>query len=145
MKKIFIYYSLTGNGDLIAEHLKSKDYTIRKVETSEPLPKNNLLRIITGGYKSMINYEDKLIDFNNDINEYEEILIGTPIWNYNLSSPINTVLKLIDLNNKKVKFILYSGSNKFEKINKNIISKYPNIEIINLKEPKKNKDELNKL
>lgn len=145
MKKLFIYYSLTGNGDIIAEYLKGKGYEIRKVETSETLPKNNILRIISGGYKTMINYEDKLIDFNDDISPYEEILIGSPIWNFRLSSPINTVLKLLELKNKKVKFILYSGSNNCEKINKKIVSQYPNIEIINLSEPKNNKSELNKL
>ena len=117
MKKIFIYYSLTGNGDLIAEYLKRKGYEIRKVETGEPLPRNNILRILTGGYKAMINYEDRLVNFNDDISKYAEILIGSPIWNFRLSSPINTVLKLLNLKNKKVKFVLYSGSNKFKKRN----------------------------
>ena len=30
MKKTFIYYSLTGNGDVIADNLKKKGYEIRK-------------------------------------------------------------------------------------------------------------------
>ena len=32
MKKLFIYYSLSGNGDFLAEHLKEKGYDLRKVE-----------------------------------------------------------------------------------------------------------------
>ena len=40
MKKVFIYYSLTGNGDEIAKILENKKYDIRKVETNEILPKN---------------------------------------------------------------------------------------------------------
>ena len=87
----------------------------------------------------MIKYEDKLIDFNNNIKEYDEIIIGTPIWNSRLSSPINTVLKTIDFKDKKVSFILYSGSGKSTEI---INKKYPNAKIIDLKEPKKNKEEL---
>ena len=98
MKKLFIYYSLTGNGDLVAEYLKEKEYDIRKIETKEPLPKNYVLRILAGGYKAMINYEDKLIDFDVNIDEYDKIVIGSPVWNARLSSPINTVLKLLDLN-----------------------------------------------
>lgn len=145
MKKLFIYYSLTGNGDLVADYLKDKNYDIRKVETSEELPKNFFLRMLIGGYKAMINYEDRLIDFNCDISDYNEIIIGSPIWNSRLSSPINKVLKSINLSNKKLTFILYSGSGKSNKSEKFIKNKYNNVNIINLKEPKHNKEELEKL
>ena len=93
MKKIFIYYSLTGNGDVVASYLKDSNYDIRKVETKEVLPNNYILRILTGGYKAMINYEDELLNFNSNIEEYDEVMIGSPIWNSRLSSPINTILK----------------------------------------------------
>ena len=145
MKKVFIYYSLTGNGDEIAKILENKKYDIRKVETNEILPKNFILRILTGGYKAMIKYEDKLIDFDSDIEDYDEIIIGSPIWNNRLSSPINTVLKELKLNNKKITFILYSGSGKAKKATELINKTYPNSKIIDLKEPIKNKEELNKL
>ena len=145
MKKIFIYYSLTGNGDLVAEYLKNKEYDIRKVESKEPLPKNYILSILAGGYKAMVNYEDKLIEFDNNIEEYDEIVIGLPVWNARLSSPINTVLKLLNLKDKKVKFILYSGSGQAPKANEMLSSKYPDSEITILKEPLKNKDELEKI
>lgn len=145
MKKIFIYYSLTGNGDLVAQELKNKGWDIRKVETSEPLPKNYILSILVGGYKAMINYEDKLIDFDKNIAEYDEVMIGSPIWNARLSSPINTVLKELDLTNKKISFLLYSGSGKSPKATEFIISKYTEVKIMDLKEPKKNKEELKRL
>jgi len=93
----------------------------------------------------MINYEDKLTNFDNNISEYDEIIIGSPIWNSRLSSPINTILKELDLNNKKVSFILYSGTGKSIKATEFIKSKYPNSKIIELKEPKINNNELNKL
>lgn len=145
MKKIFIYYSLTGNGDVVADYLKDKGYDIRKVITKEKLPNNFILRILTGGYKAMINYEDKLIDFDDDIKNYDEIVIGSPIWNSRLSSPINTVLKRINLDNKKLTFILYSGSKKSNKATEMLKKKYKNSLIISLKEPKNNKDELDKI
>ena len=117
MKKVFIYYSLTGNGDEIAKILENKKYDIRKVETNEILPKNFILRILTGGYKAMIKYEDKLIDFDSDIEDYDEIIIGSPIWNNRLSSPINTVLKELKLNNKKITFyyLTYNLDKELEK------------------------------
>ena len=144
MKKIFIYYSLSGNGDLVAEYLSKKDIDIRKVNTSETLSKNMVLRIITGGFKAMINYKDKLVGFDNDIASYNEIIIGSPIWNSRLSSPINSVLDKINLSNKKITFILYSGSGKTIKAHE-LINKKFKAKIIDLKEPLRNKEELKKL
>ena len=144
MKKVFIYHSLTGNGDTVASYLKEKGWAIRKVETSEPLPKNYILSILAGGYKAMVNYEDKLIDFDANIEEYDEVAIGSPIWNARLSSPINSVLKDLDLKDKKLTFVLYSGSGKSPKATERINKEYPNAKVIDLVEPKKNKEELTK-
>ena len=145
MKKLFIYYSLSGNGDNIADYLKDKVYDIRKVITEEELPKNNMLRILIGGYKAMINYKDKLKKFDYDISSYDEIVIGSPIWNSRLSSPINTVLDNINLDNKKITFILYSGSGKTNRATDMLNKKYSSANIINLCEPKKNISELEKV
>ena len=145
MKKIFIYYSLTGNGDVVADYLKKEKCDIRKIITKEELPNNTFLRLLTGGFKSMINYKDKLKDFDNNIKKYDKIIIGTPIWNNRISAPINTVLNNLDFKNKNIDFILYSKSGKINKIKKCISKKYPNSKIINLKEPKKNSNELYKI
>lgn len=45
MKKLFIYYSLTGNGDNVANYLKENGWEIRKVEpkkNKEELTKLNI-------------------------------------------------------------------------------------------------------
>ena len=142
MKKIFIYYSLTGNGDIVGDYLKEKGIEIRKVNTLEKLPKNFVFRIMVGGYKAMIGYKDKLDNFNGNIREYDEVIIGSPIWNSRLSSPINTVLNKLNLDDKKVTFILYSGSGKAKKAIETINNKYPEAKIVNLKNPLNNKEDL---
>lgn len=145
MRKIFIYYSYTGNGDEVANYLKSKGYDIRKIEVEKPLPKNYLLSLIIGGYKAMVNYKEKLIDFDNDIDDYDYIVIGSPIWNDRLSTPVTSALNELDLNNKELSFVLYSGSGSTKKATSYINTKYPNSNIINLKSPKKYKKELEKI
>jgi len=139
MKKIFIYYSLSGNGDEVAAYLKNKNIDIRKVETNKPLPNNVVLRILSGGFLAGINHKDKLDNFNSNISEYDEVIIGSPIWNDRLSCPINTVLDEIDLVGKKTIFILYSGNGYAKKAQEKINSEYPNAKIIHIKEPKKYK------
>ena len=144
MKKLFIYYSLSGNGDIVADYLKDKKIEIRKVNIAYKFPKSFFLRIMVGGFKALINYKEKIIDFDYDISKYDEILIGSPIWNDRLSTPISTILDKLDLQNKKITFILYSGSGKNIKATE-FINKNYNARIINLKDPKKNKDEIKKI
>ena len=145
MKRLFIYYSLSGNGDVVANYLKEKQIDIRKVIPKKELPHNMFLRIMTGGFLAGINHKDELIDFNSDISNYDEIIIGSPIWNGRLSCPINTAIDKIDLNNKKITFILYSGSGDAPKTNKILKEKYNDINIIHLKEPKNNQELLKKV
>ena len=142
MKKLFIYYSLSGNGDAVANYLEDKKIDIRKVITKESLPNNFVLRIMSGGFKALINYKDRLNDFDTDISNYDEIIIGSPIWNSRLSSPINAVLDKIKLDNKKVIFILYSGSGVSKKATERIKGEYPSALVIDIKNPLNNKEDL---
>ena len=144
MAKLFIYYSLSGNGDLIAEKLKESGFDLRKVN-AKSLKKNNFWNIFKGGFLAGINHKSKLIDYDNDISNYDEIYIGSPIWNSKFSCPINSVLDKTDFTNKNLKFVLYSGSGEAKKAIKKINKNYPNASVIILKEPKKHIEELEKL
>ena len=75
----------------------------------------------------------------------DRIIIGSPIWNGRFSSPINTVLSKLDLTNKEVTFLFYSGSGEGKHALKRVNKEYPNAKTLILKEPKKHKDELKKL
>ena len=142
MKKLFIYYSLTGSGDLVADTLKSKGYDIRKVVSKFNYPKSFFWLMMVGGFRAGTNKKDKLINFNNDISNYDEIVIGSPVWFDRVSPPVNTVLKELDLSGKKVSFIFYSGSGEANKASEKVKALG---DIIILKEPKKHKEELSKI
>ena len=144
MKKLFIYYSLTGNGDVVAEYMRKQRYKIEKIKTKSELPKNTVLRILTGGFKALINYKDKIDKLNIKLDDYDEIIVGSPIWNSRVSSPINTLLDSIE-KDKKVIFIFWSGSGKSTAATKKLRIKYPSSKIIDLKEPKSNNNELKKI
>ena len=144
MKKLFIYYSHSGNGELVAEKMKELGYDIRRIKPKKDLSKKFFFAVMKGGFLAGINHKSKLIDYDNDISEYDEIAIGSPIWNGKLSSPINTVLSLTNLCDKKLNFILYSGGGSAPKAIKKLKNLY-NCQIIELKEPKKYLDELDKL
>ena len=145
MPKLFIYYSNSGNGDVVSKKLEGLGFDIRKVEAKYKLSKNLFLACMKGGCHATFGKKPKLINYNNDVSNYDEIYIGSPIWNSRFACPINTVLKNTDLNNKKLTFILYSGSGEGKKALKKINKKYPNSKVVFLKQPKNNEKELEKV
>lgn len=145
MKKIFIYYSLSGNGEVVAQEMAKKGYDLRKVETKKGLPKVFFFAMMSGGFQAAINKKAKLKDFDNDISSYDEVVIGSPIWNARFAPAVNTALSLLDLKDKKVSFVFYSGSGEGKKALKRIQKEYSSASYVFLKQPKDNLTELEKL
>ena len=142
MRRLFIYFSDSGNGDVVAEYLAGNGYDVRKVLTKKNLPKNFVAKILKGGFLAGIKNKMKLKEYDENITEYQEIAIGSPIWNGRVSCPINTVLSKTDFSGKKLSFILYSGSGTGAKAVKRLNKEYPEASIVILKEPKKYKESL---
>lgn len=145
MKKLFIYFSLTGNCDLVAEKLKEKDFEIRKLEMKKQLPKSFFFSVLGGGFLAGLGVKSKLKDYDHNIEGYDEIVIGSPIRNDRFSSPLNRLLKDIDFSNKKIKFIFTAGSGEGKHAMEKVKKLFPEAECIFLKEPKKYKEELKKI
>ena len=145
MKKLFIYYSLTGNGDIVAEKMSELGYEIRKVISKRRMPKVFFFRIMTGGFLAAINAKDKLMDYDADAADYDEIVIGSPIWNGKFPPAINSVLKETNLSDKKLTFVLYSGSGSGPKAKERIQKEFSQAQIIELQEPKSKENEFEKL
>jgi len=145
MGKIFIYYSLTGNGDCVSLEMEKKGYVLRKVEEKKKMPKKFFFRILTGGFRAGVGAKAKLVDFNNDISMFSDVVIGSPVWNGRFPPVINSVLSEINLENKNLTFLFYSGSGTIPKVNKKIEKLYPTAKVIVLKEPQTHPDELSKI
>ena len=63
--------------------------------------------MMIGGMLAGMNHKAKLKDFDNDVSSYDEIVIGSPIWNGKFACPINSLLDKLDLKKKKLRFIIY--------------------------------------
>lgn len=145
MKKLFLYFSLTGNGDLVAERMKEKGFEIRKVEMKKPLPKSFFLCMMSGGFQAGIGAKAKLKEYDHDVNGFDEIVIGSPIWNGRFCSPLNRLLDDIDFKGIKITFVFTAGSGEGKHALKKANKLFPEAECIFLKEPKKYPEELSKV
>ena len=113
--KYFVYFSWSGNGDFIANFLEEKGYEPVKVETLKPLGKVNFFRILKYGSKAMGAKKTPIKDIDLKLNEEDVVVIGSPIWNDRLSTPINTVLGQFEFNKENTKFILYPAGEDTKK------------------------------
>ena len=122
MSKYFVYYSATGNGDYLAELLKEASYEPIKVEMVKPMGKVGFFKILHFGGQAMLNKKAKIQEVDLKLKSDDKVVIGSPIWNDRLSTPINALLAKFDFNKETTQFVLYpageSTKKSFEQIKK---------------------------
>lgn len=95
MKKIIFYYSRTGTTKKIAEELSAVlDCDIEEIEDTKD--RKGVLGYILSGKDAHTKQHTVLKDIKRNPSDYDLVIIGTPIWAWNLSTPIRTFL----VNNK---------------------------------------------
>ena len=118
MKTLVAYYSRTGNTKLVAE--KIADYL--NAETCEVIDKKvrkGKLIFLTGGYAAL---REKLteIDVIKTIDDYDLIIVGSPVWAGKMTPAIRTFLAKNDFSDKQLAFFVTMGGDKPGKALKNM-------------------------
>ena len=128
MKRIIVYYSLSGNTEevvkTIAERLGCE--TLR-IDTVKAMPKSFAARILVGGGQVVMNKIPEIKPIDIDFSLYDEIFIGTPIWNSKGVPAINAFLSDDDICRKVTGLIITSGGGDVEKCVKALEEKLPNV------------------
>lgn len=128
MKRIIIYYSLSGNTEeavkLIAELLGIETL---KIDTVKEMPKSFAAQLLIGGGQVAFNKIPKLKPIDKDLSFYDEIFIGTPIWNSKGVPAINALLKDETVSKKVTGLIITSGGGEIDKCVKALKDKIPNV------------------
>lgn len=128
MKRIIVYYSLSGNTEevvkTIAERLGCETLRIDKVKA---MPKSFVARILVGGGQVVMNKIPEIKSIDIDFSLYDEIFIGTPIWNSKGVPAINAFLSDDDICRKVTGLIITSGGGDVEKCVKALEEKLPNV------------------
>lgn len=116
MKRAVVYYSLTDNTKEAAEYIAGKiDADLYKIELVKPMPSSFGKQIFLGGMQSSMGMTPKIKEIPIDVEKYDEIIIGTPIWAGNAASPINTLLKKYNVADKITAVFTFSGGGDNDK------------------------------
>lgn len=107
MKKIVVYFSCSGYTKKFANEIAKKyDCDIFEI-TPEKEYSDKDIDYTDRTSRCVIEMEDPTIRPNiknklDNINEYDTIIIGFPIWGGRAPNIINTFLEIYDLTNKKI-------------------------------------------
>lgn len=135
LKTLVSYFSATGVtksvAHTIAHTLNSDIFEIEPVEkyTSEDLDWTNKQSRST---KEMENkaFRPPIKNKVNNIDDYDTIILGFPVWWYTAPTIINTFIEENNLNNKRIYIFVTSGSSTVELSFEDLIKTYPNLSFI---------------
>lgn len=104
MKKLIVYFSYTGNTKMIANKIKDKlDCDILEIQTVKPYS-NDYDTVVNDEQNSEAsNHLPEIKKIDIDLNKYDEIILGTPVWWYRPVPAIRTFLNQNDLSGKIIK------------------------------------------
>lgn len=93
MKNLIVYYSHDGNTryieKLIAERI---DADVLELKPKKEFPKEGFKKYFWGGKSAVFNEKPVLLNTLPVLDEYDTIIIGTPIWASTYAPPVNTFI-----------------------------------------------------
>ena len=103
MKTLILYYSYGGNTKSIAEKIQKEiGGDLVRIETAVPY---------TGSYNQVVDQGQREVDsgycpelkpLTTDLDAYDTVVLGTPVWWYTFAPAMHTFLKRADLEGKTI-------------------------------------------
>lgn len=127
MKTLVLYYSFEGNTKFIAEIIaQTLHASIARIHPADDLTSTGFSKYVWGGGQVVMGIKPKLEPLGIDLNEFDVVFLGSPIWVGTYAPPIKTLLEDGILKNKKV-FYFYThegGSQNAQRRAEAVISKF---------------------
>ena len=128
MKRLVVYYSLSGNTEAAAEKIAGLlDADIAKLETVKSMPKSFAARILVGGGQVAFKHIPEIKPLDKDTGIYDEIILGTPVWNSQGVPAVNAFLKNADAAAKVTSVFILSGGGEISKCTEALAAQLPNL------------------
>ncbi|MFW9819188.1 MAG: flavodoxin family protein [Candidatus Thorarchaeota archaeon] len=119
VKILVVYYSLTGNTKYIAETIaESINADILKLKPVKELNAEGGMKYFWGGFQSTMKQRPKLEPIDINPLDYDLIFIGSPVWAWRQSPPINSFLNKFDLSGKKLALWMCAAGDGVKSMNR---------------------------
>lgn len=102
-KKLVIYYSLTGNTKFIADSIGfSIGADMLEIKPKKEIKNKGILRYFWGGKQVILEEKPELLPMKVDLEDYDLIFIGTPVWAGHYNPVFRTFLDKHKIKDKKI-------------------------------------------
>ena len=143
MTTAIVYYSMSGNTKYVADKIAERiEADVIRIDPVKAYPDKGAKKFIWGGKSAVMGEKPALHPYEFNVEKYDRIIFGTPVWASNFAPPIRTFIKENpDIHEKKLAvFTCFSGGGAdkaIEKMKKYIGIKEFEAELI-LVDPKEN-------
>ena len=94
MKIALVYYSLDGNTAFAAEKIGLRlEADIIRLKPVKEYPTEKIAKYFWAGKSASFQESPKLMPYAFDINMYDVIILGTPIWAGTFAPPLRTFIR----------------------------------------------------
>lgn len=121
MKTAIVYYSMSGNTKFAAEKIaETIEADIIRIEPVKAYPTQGAKKFIWGGKSAVMGEKPELSPYDFKLEQYDRIIIGTPVWASSFAPPIRTfIYENKGIQEKKIAvFTCFSGGGADKAINK---------------------------
>ena len=102
-KNLVVYYSFEGSTRLLAETIAQVlNADILECKLIKDLGSKGFSKYFWGGRQVIMKKKPKLVDFSINPNNYDVIIIGTPVWASNYTPAIRSFLNQVSIKDKKI-------------------------------------------
>lgn len=113
MKTLVVYYSYEGNCEQIAKHIQSKlNCDVLRIVPEKENIKKSMMRFVWGAKEVFMIKKPKLQPYQINLDEYDQIIFGTPVWFGTYAPAMNTFLSDNKIENKRIGIFICDGNNK---------------------------------
>ena len=118
MKNLIVYYSWTGNTEVVAKELHSLiGGDLEKIE--EVKERKSGIGFASGAFAALLGMKSRIKQPNLPLDGYDNIFLGAQVWALNCAPAINSYLSGADLKGKNVYLFITKAD---EKVPQNAIS-----------------------
>ena len=91
MKTAVVFYSMSGNTAAAAKKIaESINADLIEIKPEKAFPNKGFKKFLWGGKSAMMAETPKLLPYTFDPEQYDQIVIGFPVWASNVAPPIRT-------------------------------------------------------
>ena len=110
MKSAIIYYSLDGNCALITGILKTAlNADVYEIKTVDQKRRRGFFKYAWGGAQVVFKRKPALQPISVDLNSYEQVILGTPVWAGSPAPALVTFLEGKKISGKKLALFCCHG------------------------------------